>query len=45
MDYEAFFAGQPNLKSNFIATLGHGDPATIFERLPRPEFEQFNTLL
>ena len=38
----AFFADQPNVKSNFIATLGHADPSTIFERLPRPEFEQFN---
>ena len=37
-----FFAGQPQVKSNFIATLGHADPETIFERLPRPEFEQFN---
>jgi 3-hydroxypropanoate dehydrogenase len=41
---EAFFADQPNVKSNFIATLGHADPATIFERLPRPEFEQFNRI-
>ncbi|THD37823.1 MAG: malonic semialdehyde reductase [Sphingomonas sp.] len=40
----AFFADQPNVKSNFIATLGHADPSTIFERLPRPEFEQFNTV-
>ena len=40
----AFFADQPNVKSNFIATLGHADPATIFDRLPRPEFEQFNTI-
>lgn len=39
---EAFFADQPHVKSNFIATLGHGDPSTIFDRLPRPEFEQFN---
>lgn len=38
----AFFGDQPNVKSNFIATLGHADPATIFGRLPRPEFEQFN---
>lgn len=38
----AFFADQPSVKSNFIATLGHGDPSTIFDRLPRPEFEQFN---
>ncbi len=42
---EAFFADQPNVKSNFIATLGHGDPSTIFDRLPRPEFEKFNLLL
>jgi 3-hydroxypropanoate dehydrogenase len=42
---EVFFADQPNVKSNFIATLGHGDPSTIFDRLPRPEFEQFNRVL
>jgi 3-hydroxypropanoate dehydrogenase len=42
---EAFFADQPNVKSNFIATLGHGDPSTIFDRLPRPEFERFNRVL
>ncbi len=41
----AFFADQPNVKSNFISTLGHGDPSTIFDRLPRPEFEKFNQLL
>jgi 3-hydroxypropanoate dehydrogenase len=42
---EAFFSDQPNLKSNFISTLGHGDPSTIFERLPRPEFDQFNRVV
>jgi 3-hydroxypropanoate dehydrogenase len=40
-----FFADQPQVRSNFIATLGKGDPASIFERLPRPEFEQFNTVI
>lgn len=40
----AFFGDQPNLKSNFIATFGHADPTTIYPRLPRPEFEQFNTV-
>lgn len=39
----AFFAGTP-IKSNFIATLGHGDPATIFGRLPRPSFDRFNSV-
>lgn len=41
----AFFSDQPNLKSNFISTLGHGDPSTIFGRLPRPEFDQFNRVV
>jgi len=40
----AFFAGT-TIKSNFISTLGHGDPSTIFERLPRPEFEETNSIV
>ena len=40
----AFFAGT-KVKSNFISTLGYGDPATIFERSPRPGFGRFNTVL
>lgn len=39
-----FFAGT-TVKSNFISTLGHGDPSSIFERLPRPSFERFNRVL
>ncbi|AZI35623.1 putative NADH dehydrogenase/NAD(P)H nitroreductase [Caenibius tardaugens NBRC 16725] len=39
----AFFGDTPNVKSNFISTLGYGDPATIFDRLPRPDFDTFNT--
>src|SRR3569623_1806586 len=41
----AFFADTPAVKSNFISTLGYGDPATIFDRSPRPRFEKFNTVL
>ena len=37
-----FFADRPSVKSNFISTLGYGDPATIFDRSPRPEFGLFN---
>jgi 3-hydroxypropanoate dehydrogenase len=40
----AFFAGTP-IKSNFISTLGYGDPTTIFGRLPRPGFDRFNTIV
>jgi len=35
---ELFWAGT-TVKTNFISTLGHGDPATIFDRLPRLSFE------
>lgn len=41
---ELFFAGT-SVRSNFISTLGYGDPATIFPRSPRPSFERFNTIL
>jgi nitroreductase len=40
-----FFADQPNVKSNFICSIGYGDPASIFGRSPRPEFDVFNKLL
>jgi 3-hydroxypropanoate dehydrogenase len=42
---EAFFSDQPMVKSNFIATLGYGDSSSIFPRLPRPAFEQFNRIV
>jgi 3-hydroxypropanoate dehydrogenase len=40
----AFFAGT-SVKTNFICTLGYGDPASIFGRLPRPAFDRFNTVI
>ena len=40
-----FFADQPTVKSNFISTLGYGDPATIFGRSPRPDFGKFNQIV
>lgn len=42
---KAFFADRPSVKSNFISTLGYGDPATIFGRSPRPDFAKFNMIL
>jgi len=48
IDFEAtdraFFADQPSVRTNFIATIGRGDPASIFGRSPRPEFGQFNQI-
>ena len=41
---KAFFADQPGVTVNFISTLGYGDPASIFPRLPRPDFGKFNQI-
>lgn len=41
---QAFFAGT-SVKSNFISTIGYGDPATIFGRSPRPAFDRFNKIV
>lgn len=40
----AFFADQPNCKSVMLSTLGYGDPASIFDRSPRPDFDTFNRM-
>ena len=42
---DAAFFGGTTFKSNFISTLGVGDPATIFGRLPRPGFDRFNSII
>lgn len=41
---KAFFADMPAVRTNFISTLGYGDPASIFERSPRPPFDTFNRI-
>ena len=40
----AFFA-ETKINSNFISTIGYGDPASIFERSPRPGFDRFNKIV
>lgn len=39
-----FFAGT-DVKSNFLSTLGYGDPASVYGRSPRPPFERFNRVV
>lgn len=39
----AFFANTSH-KSNFISSLGYGDPASLFPRSPRPAFDRFNRI-
>lgn len=41
---KAFFADTPSVRTNFISTLGYGDPASVHERLPRPPFDKFNRI-
>jgi 3-hydroxypropanoate dehydrogenase len=41
---EAFFAGTP-YKSNFICTLGHGDPTGLRDRHPRLAFDEATRIL
>lgn len=43
VDEEFFPDGR--VKSNFICGLGQGDPASIFDRLPRLDFDEACTLL
>jgi 3-hydroxypropanoate dehydrogenase len=41
---KAFFADAAGVRTNFIATLGYGDPASVHERSPRPAFDKFNRI-
>lgn len=41
---ENFWAGT-NIKTNFVCTLGHGDPSKIFPRLPRLSFDEACSLV
>ena len=39
-----FFADTPQVKSNFISTLGYGDDQSVYPRSPRPDFPTFNRI-
>ena len=41
---ENFWAGT-NIKTNFVCTLGHGDPSKVFPRLPRLSFDEACSLV
>jgi 3-hydroxypropanoate dehydrogenase len=43
--HAAFFSEEPRHRVNFICSIGYGDPASIFERSPRPEFGRFNRIV
>lgn len=41
---QAFFADNPRHRVNFICSLGYGDPASVFARSPRPDFDRFTRI-
>ncbi|GGH33782.1 putative NADH dehydrogenase/NAD(P)H nitroreductase [Alsobacter metallidurans] len=41
---DAAFFPDGKVKSNFICNLGYGDPASLFPRSPRLDFEEFCTI-
>ena len=38
----AFFGDRPRVRADWVCSIGHGDPDSIFERSPRPDFDRFN---
>jgi 3-hydroxypropanoate dehydrogenase len=41
----AFFADEPRHRVNFLCSVGYGDPESIFDRSPRPDFDKFNAIV
>ncbi len=39
-----FFADQPRVKADWICSIGYGDPESLFDRSPRPEFDTLQQL-
>lgn len=42
---KTFFADEPRHRVNFICSIGYGDPESIFDRSPRPDFDKFNSIV
>ncbi|EAQ30650.1 hypothetical protein NAP1_07720 [Erythrobacter sp. NAP1] len=42
---EAYFGDNPRHRVNFLCSIGYGDPESIFDRSPRPDFEKFNSIV
>lgn len=40
-----FLADQQRVQADWICSIGYGDPASVFERSPRPDFATFNSIV
>ncbi|MEE4540268.1 MAG: malonic semialdehyde reductase [Erythrobacter sp.] len=41
---EVFFADQPRHRADWVCSIGYGDPESLFDRSPRPDFEKFTRI-
>nr|WP_137677971.1 malonic semialdehyde reductase [Parerythrobacter lutipelagi] len=39
-----FFADQPRVRADWVCSIGYGDPDSIFDRSPRPDFGKFTRI-
>lgn len=42
---QAFFDDDPKVEVNFICSIGYGDPESLYDRSPRPEFGKFTAIV
>lgn len=40
-----FFADSPRHRADWVCSVGYGDPESIFDRSPRPDFDKFNSIV
>ncbi len=42
---KTFFADEPRHRADWICSIGYGDPESVFDRSPRPDFEKFTRMV
>ena len=42
---EHFFADSPRHRADWVCGIGYGDPESLFDRSPRPDFEKFTKIV
>ncbi|OBX20696.1 malonic semialdehyde reductase [Erythrobacter sp. QSSC1-22B] len=42
---KTFFADQPRHRADWVCSIGYGDPKSIFDRSPRPDFDKFTRIV
>ncbi|MDA9918515.1 malonic semialdehyde reductase [Erythrobacter sp.] len=42
---ESFFADSPRHRADWVCSIGYGDPKSVHDRSPRPDFDKFNSIV